>query len=108
MRLKEDGSVKLEGLQPQMVLAAVIVHTIFEQWGYECIITSGSDGTHTGSANRPSLHYSGLALDFRINHVVNENRPALVQDLSEALGKHFDVVLHDTHLHVEYDPKEGP
>jgi hypothetical protein len=107
MRLKEDGSVRLEGLQPQMVLAALIVHTIFEQWGYECIITSGSDGKHKGSANRPSRHYSGNGLDFRIRHVVKENRPALVKDLSEALGPDFDVVLHATHVHVEYDPKEG-
>ena len=105
MRLKEDGSVKIDRLNPQMVLAALIVHGVFEDYGIECVITSGNDGKHAGSASRPSLHYAGYALDFRVREVPETERPPLVADLRRALGKHFDVVLHTTHIHVEYDPK---
>jgi hypothetical protein len=61
LRLKPD--VRLHLLQPQMVLAAVIVDQWYTARGVPiCEITSGSDGQHVPN----SLHYTGAALDFSV------------------------------------------
>jgi len=106
MRLKPG--VRLTGLQPQIVLAAVVVHSIMARSGMECIITSANDSTH--GAN--SLHSrDGLcrAMDFRTKNYPFDKR-ALAQEVRASLGPDFDVVLEDEggpneHMHVEYDPK---
>lgn len=64
----------------------------------EAVCTSTYDGTHSVG----SLHYAHAACDFR--------RPIhstsiVVQDLKIILSPDFDVVLEETHIHVEYDPK---
>ena len=97
--------VKLKDLQPQMVLAAVIVHSIYARAGCECVITSANDSKHSEA----SLHYEGGALDFRTK-TYKFDRRALRQEVKAALGPDFDVLLEDEgvvneHLHIEYDPK---
>jgi len=51
-------SVKLLGLQSQLVLAFVIAQEVFKEHDYSCTITSVSEGKH----KRGSLHYKGLAM----------------------------------------------
>lgn len=103
MQLKRG--VHIHKLKVQMLLGAIIVSHVYADHGLECIITSGSDGTHM----HKSLHYTGLALDFRVRDCPEIERPALVQDLRRALGDEFDVVWKHgkTHIHVEWDPDEG-
>lgn len=102
MKLK-DG-VSLVGVQWQMFAAAIIVEAVYEHFGYDCIITAGSDGKHM----QGSLHYRGLALDFRTMMILDADQPEVAKMVKEKLGESYDVVLeHDPdHLHVEYDPKE--
>jgi hypothetical protein len=97
--------VKLTALQPQMVLAAAIVHSIYQRNNVLCTITSANDSTHMVG----SLHYSGCALDFRTKNYAS-SKALLVEQIKTALGDDFDVVFEgqDTdneHLHVEYQPK---
>lgn len=67
----------------------------------EIIITAILDGKHmTGSK-----HYDGDAFDMRIWIYTEDELNTLVSNLGENLGKDYDIVLHKTHLHVEYDPK---
>jgi len=94
------AGVCLVGVQPVMSRAAMKVADVYKKFGRSCVITSGVEGKH--SAN--SLHYEGLALDFRTRHLLETKHLALRQAVSEALGDDFDVVLERTHLHVEYDP----
>jgi len=95
------SGVKMDLLQPQMVLGLLVIHTVFERFKYVCVITSLNDGHH-----RPdSLHYSGLAVDLRIRHIPQASLSDLVASLCAALGDNFDVVLEKTHIHVEYDLK---
>jgi hypothetical protein len=53
-----------------------------------------------------SLHYKGDALDFRIRNVLGGI--SVVESWAErmqfALGHDYDVVLEDTHIHIEFDP----
>ena len=72
----------------------------------ECIITSANDSTHS----KRSLHYRGLALDFRTHNVPRDKVTGLVLAVKNALGSEFDVLLEDfklpnEHLHIEHDPR---
>jgi hypothetical protein len=99
MKLK-DG-VKLQGVQWQMFAAAVKVEDIYDRYGHELTITSGTDGQHSAK----SLHYKGLALDFRTRNVPATQLPKIEREIKQALGPDFDVVFEGDHFHVEFDPK---
>lgn len=107
MQLK--SGVRLKDLQPQMVIAAIVVNDIFWSLGLECVITSANDSKHS----EWSLHYKGYALDFRTHYAeLNGKEQELCQRVKDALGPDFDVVMEavgtpNEHLHVEYDPKEA-
>jgi len=93
--------VSLKKLQPQMAVAANVISGVYKELaGADCYITSGDEGEH--SAN--SLHYEGLALDFRIRNVAPRFHGALSVEIMGALSDEYDVVLEETHVHVEYDP----
>jgi len=101
MRIKPG--VILQGLKIEMRPALLAANKIWKAYGKELVITSALDGTHSPG----SLHYYGYALDFR-THYFHDGIPDLVaKTLRKELGRNYDVVLHDTHIHVEYDPKEG-
>lgn len=90
-------------LHPQTVWAVAIpiIFQVYRDFGVEPVITSGIDGRHS----RNSLHYSGMAFDFRTRHVPPGDLAALVATITQALGDEFDVVLESDHLHVERDVK---
>jgi hypothetical protein len=74
---------------------------IYQDYGYECVVTSGRDGTHMAG----SKHYGGDAIDLRTRHVKDNNTIAMIaQELQIVLGDDYDVVVEGTHIHVEYDP----
>ena len=100
MRLK--AGVDLTGVSWHMFLAAVMIEPIFVAHGEQLVITAGVDGEHMDG----SLHYQGLALDFRTRDM-NEDDVKVVasncQTLLHPLG--YDVVMESDHIHIEYDPK---
>lgn len=109
--IKFKHNVKIDRWLPEVWYAVLVSEAVFEEYGYDLIITSGRDGTH----KRASAHYSGRAADYRIRHIagypdLGHNAPeiqAIVSDLGTALGRYYDVVLESNHIHVEFDPKEG-
>lgn len=104
LRLKPG--VRLYGIRPEAAVGIYVAASVFTEFGYHCIVTSVADGTHSHA----SLHYAGAGFDLRRRHVDDDDAEA-VQDidkhLRDALGDEFDVVLEDTHWHVEYQPKSG-
>lgn len=102
MTLGFKESVRIDVLSPQLVLGLIAIHSVFESHGYDCILTSVSDGAHRSG----SRHYDGNACDLRIRHISSGSHVTdLVDDLRRVLGSNFDVVLEVDHIHVEYDPK---
>ena len=99
--MKWTSTVSFKGLQPQMVLAALRVENECKLIGVDCWITSANDREHSTG----SLHYSGLALDFRTRDIPIELRQSFSNKVKMALGQEFDVVLEKDHLHVEWDVK---
>jgi conjugal transfer mating pair stabilization protein TraG len=58
-----------------------------------------------------SAHYNNRGLDFRGNNISVEDGKKLAADVSQRLGRNYDVKFEtfknssNNHLHVEYDPK---
>jgi len=103
MELKPGASLK--GVQWQMFEAALVVECVWQTYGFhECVITSGNDGKHMDT----SLHYKGLALDFRTWHIKPDSLVKMAADVRAKLGLDYDVVIETDHLHVEFDPKTVP
>lgn len=105
MRIKTG--VRLHGLRPEMLVVLLVAFQLFElKRGVDTIITSGIDGVHSWG----SLHYNGLALDFRTHHITDPH--AVVRDMADMLGNDYDVVLEaegkpNAHIHVEFQPKKA-
>jgi len=97
MRLKKGVSV--HGLGPEIIIALMVANDVYKKYGYELVITSGTDGVHGYS----SEHYKGDAVDLRTNNI--NDKAVIVAEIAERLGSDYDVVLESTHCHLEYDPK---
>jgi len=98
MRVK-DG-VLFDGVRAPLLAALSLIESVMEDTG-EYTVTSICDGTHSAH----SLHYVGLAADIRSRHIPVDKIQAVALELRVALGKGYDVVVENTHLHIEYDPK---
>lgn len=99
--LKLKDSVRLVGIKPEIVLAMIIVNDAYEAFNTECVITSVNDSTHSYT----SLHNCGYAFDVRTRNVSKRDILALVKKIQESLTGEFDIVLEETHLHIEFQPK---
>jgi len=99
--MKKKEGVILAGLNIKVRPILVIAARIWKAHGQELVVTSGLDGVHSPG----SLHYYGLALDLRTHYFSVEETKIIALELQEALGEDYDVVIHSTHIHTEYDPK---
>ncbi len=96
-----DGA-KVNGLQPEMVLAYVIACFVYAEYDADCTLTEGTGGKH----GIGSLHYVGLAIDLRIwSFTSQEMLDEVVDKLKERLGDQYDVVLEGNHIHIEFQPR---
>ena len=101
IHIKEGADIS--DLEKVCLKAIYKIHWLYKKLGYDLWVTSGVDGKHSKS----SFHYLGLAFDIRIREFKDDvNIHDLVADIKVALGQQFDVILHNTHIHVEYDPRE--
>ena len=100
MELK--NGVKLNGMKPEILLAIFTANRIWLNHAKVLVVTEITGGKHgTGS-----LHYAGLAVDLRTKYFESEDEKSEVaQELRQALGENYDVVLEPTHIHVEFQPK---
>lgn len=94
------SGVNAFGLHPRVwstiILTADIIH---QTAGKECVVTSLASGRHSAE----SFHYLLGAADFRTRHLTEEEREGVAARLARKLGNQWDVVLEETHLHVEWD-----
>jgi hypothetical protein len=108
MKVK-DNSIKLDNLHISMQKVIKVVDMLWKQHGEEAVITSGCE-VYDSSLNfihsAGSLHYYGRALDFRTRYFTDMQVNGIATRLRETLGNNYDVVVHSTHMHIEYDPKD--
>ncbi len=77
------------------------INNVFSQNGTEAIITSTYEGDHSLG----SLHYANQAIDFRRLNIQSTVLERIVESLKKELGTDFDIILEETHIHIEFDPK---
>lgn len=99
IKIKEGA--KLNGLQPQMVIALVVASAVYSSYNVDCVLTEGTGGKH----GRGSLHYIGNAIDLRTRDLGVSVRSRVADEIREALGEQYDVVLESDHIHIEFQPK---
>ena len=92
--------VFLSGTHPCLFEMIDAAKRAYYPLGYDVTITSGCEGTHS----RKSLHYKGLALDFRTRMLDEDERIEVEDSLRDILGDDYDVVFERDHFHVEFDP----
>ena len=51
------------------------------------------------------MHYLGKAFDVRTRMMNEAQKQAAASKIRSRLGDAFDVIVHKTHIHVEFDPK---
>jgi len=106
--------VSLKGLRTEIWIGLQICAGVLAQHGYECVITSGTEGMH--SIN--SLHGVGLAIDMRSKHIKAAEKKLIEIEMRAALGgsgrkSEFDLILEhlgkpNEHFHLEYQPPPWP
>ncbi len=96
--MKILDSVKLANLQPQIIVALMVVEPIIQSHGQELIITCGSNGNHS---SRNSKHHVGHAVDIRSWNI--EDKEAFALELRSALTPEFYVKVESTHIHIQHN-----
>jgi len=101
--MKTKFGVSLFGLDIKMRPALIAIGRLWRLYGKEAVITETTGGKHSDG----SLHPFGLAVDVRTRYFDQQTKEKVYNGLLKALhGQQFDVVLHNTHIHVEKD-EEG-
>lgn len=103
MALRFKPGVDLRGVRPETVAAMHVVDGVYGDIGADdTTITSVKDGKHM----ERSLHYQGLAFDLRLPARSGSSAAGgeAARLIRERLGGQYDVVLEQTHIHVEFDP----
>ena len=98
MRLAHSG-VNIHGLDIRMRNVIKTAAVFFNEVKEELVITSARDGIHSPG----SYHYYGYAVDIRTRHLSSEEKIEFELFMKAGLSSYYDVVLHKTHLHVEFD-----
>ena len=96
------AGVNIQGIDIKVRPILIIADKLWSTYGQELVITAGLDGTHSAG----SLHYYGLAVDMRTRYFDKATKIKIALELRRRLGYNYDVVLHSSHIHAEYDPNK--
>jgi hypothetical protein len=93
--------VKVAGLKPEIVLAAIVANEVYAVEGHSLTITSGTDGEHMPG----SRHYTGQAIDIRTRILTDTETETVANEIRKRLTDEYDVVFEGNHIHIEFDPE---
>jgi len=104
---RKNSTIKLTGLVLEMKQVLVIVDCLWKRHGNEAVITAGTEAFDGNDLihSTGSLHPFGRALDFRTYYFSREIINKIEKELIKALGPDYDIVVHEDHIHIEYDPE---
>ena len=104
--IQTKEGVALDDLQPEALSGAEIAKPILEAAGVDFVVTSTGPGDRANvDSVKDTKHDTGQAFDIRIRDLKPEQVQEIVDQLKEALGDDYDVVLKSDHIHVEFDRK---
>ena len=103
IRLKRG--VKVQGLQPEMLLALMVAQAAFLEKAIQLVITSALDGQHSAR----SKHKLGYAVDLRTRDMPPGDMALnLAGKIKSALGNEYFVLLESDHIHIQFNGSELP
>ena len=97
----KDSSVNIWGLKVQMQPVLKYFDKTWKSRGKDPVVTSARDGMHSAG----SLHYYGYAVDLRASKdwgYTPTEITILVEELQSVLGSDYKIIIHGSHIHVEY------
>lgn len=98
--MKLGPRARIQGVSCELLLGLNVAAMLYREHGETLTVTHLTDGKHMVG----SLHYVGAAGDLRLP----KRHPTLIaSELRKRLGQDFDVILHKTHIHIEFQPKSG-
>ena len=103
MRIK--SGVRFASPEMAMMMATLVVQQVYvelDSRGTCRLVVTGAVEGH----KHPSKHIYGGGLDFRTRDLSGVNKGEFARLCRYRLGDGFDVVLEESHLHVEYDYKD--
>lgn len=98
------NGVKVKGIKPELVMGILLTESLWKltlRTNDPIVITSITDGKH--SVN--SLHYKGLGFDVRTKFLTSSQKSIFFDALKKNMDLEFDIVMEDSHIHIEFDPK---
>jgi hypothetical protein len=95
------AGVRITGMRPEILLAAVAAERVYEEAGHDFTITACVNGKHSVG----SLHYAGGAIDVRTRDIPPADVQKMLASIKSCLGGDFDVLLEVDHIHIEFQPK---
>lgn len=101
--MKIKPGVSIAGVQPELVVAMIVINSVYDKWNIEYVLTSVTDSEH----KKHSLHYVGFAQDSRTRDFYQNDLQDVAADLRFSLGDEFDVILESDHFHIEFQPMKG-
>ena len=105
IRIKNEGDrARPRGITPEIVLAMTIAGSLYGKMfhGEDMVITSMAEVLPF--RKKGSKHLSGNAFDIRTRNMTSDLIRPFADQLGEALGTDYDVVVESNHIHVEFDP----
>lgn len=98
--IKFKVGIHTSKITPEVARIMNVANRVYGGLKADAIVTALEDGKH----KEGSLHYKCLAADLRIRHVAKGKHENIRSEMARLLGGDYDIVLHSSHLHVEYDP----
>lgn len=98
--------VRVIGLRQETVIGILITYSVFEEYGYDLILTGGTEDGHSTIA-----HPTGIAWDVRTKHLpASVDKDALRSQIADRLGDNYDFLFRyageaQEHFHGEFDPR---
>lgn len=85
-----------------LLIAILTAYDVYRNYDIDFIITSLNDSTHS----QKSLHYADRAVDIRTKNIPESiGAYTIVKEIQDRLNKHYDVILENTHIHIEFQPQ---
>lgn len=92
---------RIGGIRPEGLAAVMVAALVYTKHNLDLVWTAGLDSKHMAG----SLHYVGLAIDIGMPPA--NLQVVMAQELKDALGDDFDLVVEGDHWHIEFQPKRG-
>jgi len=105
IKIKNEGErARAGGIQPENVLAINVAYSVYKDNSVPDMVVT-SLGEIFDGRRKGSRHLWGFAFDLRTRGLAQSQAIRIADQLREALGSDYDVVLESNHIHVEFDPE---